>query len=74
MKAVLVEVRRQAPRRLICAVPCGPPQTIRELAALADDVVCPLQPPTFMAVGQWYRDFTQVTDDEVMALLAGADA
>jgi predicted phosphoribosyltransferase len=71
MKAVLMEVRRQSPRRLICAVPCAPPQTIGELTALADEVVCPLQPPTFMAVGQWYRDFTQVTDDEVVALLAG---
>lgn len=71
MKAVLQEVARQRPQRLVCAVPCGPPQTIRELGAFADEVVCPLQPPNFMAVGQWYRDFAQVTDDEVVALLAG---
>ncbi len=70
MKAVLSEVKRQGPERLICAVPCGPPQTLAELEGLADEVVCPLQPPAFMAVGQWYRDFTQVTDDEVVELLA----
>ncbi len=69
MKAVLAEVRRQRPSTLVCAVPCGPPSTIRELEALADEVVCPIQPIAFMAVGQWYRDFTQTTDDEVLELL-----
>lgn len=69
MKAVLMEVRRQQPSTLVCAVPCGPPPTIHELGALADEVVCPIRPPVFMAVGQWYRDFTQTTDDEVLELL-----
>lgn len=69
IKAVLTEVRRQEPALLIVAVPCGPPPTIVELGQLADEVVCPLQPPGFMSVGQWYRDFTQVTDDEVLELL-----
>ncbi len=69
MKAVLTEVRRQQPSTLVCAVPCGPPSTIRELESLADEVECPLQPMTFMAVGQWYRDFTQTTDAEVLELL-----
>ena len=72
MKAVLTEVRRQQPSVLICAVPCGPPSTIRDLGDLADEVECPIQPINFMAVGQWYRDFTQVPDDEVMALLPTA--
>jgi predicted phosphoribosyltransferase len=70
MKAVLAELRRQQPSQLICAVPCGPPPTIAELAGLADEVVCPLQPAGFMAVGQFYRDFAQTTDEEVMELLA----
>jgi len=69
MKAVLAEVRRQGPATLVAAVPCGPPSTIAELGALADAVVCPLQPVGFMAVGQWYRNFTQTTDGEVVALL-----
>ena len=51
-------------------MPVGPPDTVAELAALADDVVCPRQPPGFVAVGEWYRDFSATTDDEVIALLA----
>lgn len=66
MKAVLMEVRRQAPSTLVAAVPCGPPSTVLELAGLADEVVCPLQPPSFVAVSQWYRDFNQVSDEEVV--------
>jgi predicted phosphoribosyltransferase len=70
MKAVLAETRRQRPATLVCAVPCGPPSTITAIGELADEVVCPLQPAGFMAVGQWYRDFAQTTDDEVLELLA----
>ncbi len=70
MKAVLRQLRRANPARLICAVPCGPPETIAELAAECDEVVCPLQPAYFAAVGQWYDDFHQMTDDEVRAALA----
>ena len=69
MKAVLYELGRHQPSLLIAAVPCAPPSTIRELKALADEVVCPLQPEAFMSVGQWYRDFTQTADDEVLELL-----
>ena len=71
VKAVLYELGRQEPERLVAAVPCGPPSTIRELEALADEVVCPLRPVGFMSVGQWYADFTQTTDGEVLALLVG---
>lgn len=71
MKAVLAELRRQHPTRLTAAVPCGPADTLNALEHLADEVVCPLVPPGFMAVGQWYRDFAQTTDDEVLALLRG---
>ena len=54
------------------AVPTAPESTCRELAAEADDVVCASTPSPFYAVGASYRDFTQVTDDDVRALLGGA--
>ena len=69
MKAAVHAVRALSPARIVVAVPVGAPATCRELAALADDVVCPLQPASFNAVGQWYRDFSQTTDDEVQELL-----
>ncbi len=74
MLALLRYLRRRGPRQLVCAVPVGPPDTIPRLAAEADEVVCPNQPAFFMAVGQWYMDFHQVSDEEVMALLAAAKA
>jgi putative phosphoribosyl transferase len=71
MRAAVLAVRTASPRRIVVAVPVGPPDTCAELATVADDVVCPLQPPDFMAVGQWYVDFSTTTDDDVLRLLAG---
>jgi predicted phosphoribosyltransferase len=59
-----------APESIIVAVPVGPQSACRELAREADEVVCATMPPAFEAVGQVYRDFHQVTDDEVRELLA----
>lgn len=70
LRSVLDSVRLSAPKRLVCAVPCGPPETIARLAEACDEMVCPLQPPRFRAVGEWYEDFRQVTDEEVEDLLA----
>ena len=70
MRAAVLAVRTAGPRRIVVAVPVGPPDTCAELATVADDVVCPLQPPDFMAVGQWYVDFSTTTDDDVLRLLA----
>ena len=72
MRAAVRVVRSAAPSRLVVAVAVAPPDTIKDLARDADEVVCPLQPARFNAVGHWYRDFTQTTDDEVRALLADA--
>jgi predicted phosphoribosyltransferase len=72
--AVLRSVRAAAPERLICAVPVGPPETLRRLEAEADVVVCPNRPAMFAAVGQWYEDFRQTTDAEVMELLEASRA
>ncbi len=57
------------------AVPVAPASTVAALAGVADDVVCRHMPSPFVAVGQWYEDFSPVQDDEVAALLerAGAD-
>jgi predicted phosphoribosyltransferase len=66
-----VEVlRRQGARPIVIAVPVAPVETIRDLRAHADEVICLSIPSEFMAVGHWYVDFTQVTDAEVAELLA----
>lgn len=67
--AALRAVRAMEPDLLSCAVPVGPPVAIDRLAYEADELVCPLQPPRFRAVGEWYRDFGQTSDAEVIALL-----
>jgi putative phosphoribosyl transferase len=54
---------------IVLAVPVAPPDSLRVLAALADEIVCPARPRRFSAVGQWYDDFTQVPDDQVRKLL-----
>jgi len=69
--AALRAVRHHRPRRLILAVPVCPPDSVARLREEADGVVCLLSPAFLYGVGQWYRDFSQVSDDEVMAALAG---
>ncbi len=69
-RAALHAVRAKGPRRLVLAVPVGVPSTLRELAAVADEVVCLAAPEQMRAVGAWYEDFSQTTDDEVLNLLA----
>jgi putative phosphoribosyl transferase len=71
MRAAIAAVRSTSPRRVVVAVPVGPPDTVAELADLADLVVCPRQPPAFLAVGEWYQDFGETTDADVVALLTG---
>ncbi|HEV7651612.1 MAG TPA: phosphoribosyltransferase family protein [Actinophytocola sp.] len=61
--------RRLGARRIVLAVPVAPADTITRLREIADEVVCGITPRRFLAVGQWYEDFTQVGDDEVRALL-----
>jgi putative phosphoribosyl transferase len=69
MKAAVTALRRLEPSRVIVAVPVGAQEACDELAALADDVVCPLTPAEFSAVGLWYTHFEQTTDAEVQELL-----
>jgi putative phosphoribosyl transferase len=67
--AALRAIRRRNPRRLILAVPVCAPDSATRLQLYADDVICLHAPPLFYGVGQWYRDFSQVSDEEVMATL-----
>ena len=69
MISALHGLRTRHPAKLICAIPVSPPETLRKIAPLADEVVCLLTPDNFRAVGQFYVDFPQVEDDEVVAIL-----
>jgi predicted phosphoribosyltransferase len=69
MVAALHGLGQRQPARLICAVPVASASAIAKVASLADEVVCLQTPPGFEAVGQYYRQFPQVEDAEVMALL-----
>ena len=72
MRAAVEALRRMEPRRIIVAVPVAAESTCNEFRAegIADDVVCLRTPEPFQAVGLWYADFTQTTDEEVHAILA----
>jgi predicted phosphoribosyltransferase len=74
MQAALVGLRREAPLELVVAVPVGAAETCAELARTADAVVCACTPAVFYAVGAFYLDFEQTSDDEVRELLARARA
>lgn len=73
-RAALAALREHKPARLVLAVPVAAPQTARRMAEEADEVVVVSTPEHFAAVGQWYRDFTQTSDEDVLELLAAAQA
>jgi putative phosphoribosyl transferase len=68
-KAALASIRRRGPEEVVVAVPVAPPSTARELEGEADRVVCLYTPEPFYAIGQFYRDFFQTSDEEVVRLL-----
>ena len=70
MRAAITAVRQLGAARVIVAVPVGPPETCDALGREADGCVCLRRPAAFLAVAQWYVDFPQVTDAEVVAALA----
>jgi predicted phosphoribosyltransferase len=69
MRAAVAALRQREPAQIVAAVPVGARETCELLAEDADDVICLCQPENFQAVGFWYEDFTQTTDDEVCALV-----
>jgi len=74
MKAALTALNQSRLKRLVLAVPVGPPDTIHELKRKVDELVYIDAPPHFRAVGAFYGRFTQTTDEEVIALLEEGDA
>jgi predicted phosphoribosyltransferase len=73
MKVAVAAVRQQDPRHVIVAVPVAPASALSEFQTVADEFVCLLAPDVFYAVGQWYEDFSQTSDEEVRELLARAE-
>lgn len=69
MRVAILALREESPARIVVAVPVAAPETCDELRMLVDDIVCAETPSPFYAVGLWYEDFTQTTDDEVHELL-----
>jgi putative phosphoribosyl transferase len=72
LQAAVSALRRLGPARIVVAAPVGAPETCAALRRAADEVVCALTPDPFGAVGMYYDDFAQTSDDEVRALLAAA--
>ena len=68
-KAALVAARHENPAELIAAVPVGLEETVKALAENADELICLRSPPIFAAVGQFYRRFNQLEDEDVLAIL-----
>jgi putative phosphoribosyl transferase len=71
VRAALTALAGRGAKRIILAVPVAAPQTLAELKSLVDDIVCPLQPAGLGAIGEFYRDFHQLSDEEVIRLLGG---
>lgn len=72
MRAAIAALRLEGPARIVVAVPVGAPEVCEAFHSIADDVVCAATPEPFHAVGLWYDDFSQTTDDEVRELLERA--
>jgi putative phosphoribosyl transferase len=70
MRAAAAALRQQQPARIVVAVPVSAPQTCDEFKMEVDEIVCAVTPEPFHAVGLWYEDFSQTTDEEVRDLLA----
>lgn len=72
MRAAVAALKAQRPKHLVVAVPVAAAETCESLRSEVDEVVCALTPEPFLAVGQWYQDFSQFTDKEVRELLQAA--
>jgi len=72
MEAAVLGLRRLNPARIVVAAPVGSRETCERLRNIADEVVCLHTPERFEAVGLWYADFSQTSDEEVRRLLSAA--
>jgi len=69
MHAAIDAVKQQNPQKIIVAIPVAPPESVESLQQMVDEVICPLQPRRLSSIGQWYADFSQVSDATVIELL-----
>ncbi|MGJ0428211.1 phosphoribosyltransferase [Methylobacter sp.] len=69
MRAAVAALRQRNPASVIVAIPVAPPDTVAMLKEEADEVICLAMPEPFSAVGRWYKDFSQTTDEDVKSLL-----
>ena len=74
MRAGVQALRQEGPARIVVAVPDSSPDVCTAFRSIADDIICAETPDPFQAVGMWYDDFSQTTDEEVHALLDRARA
>jgi len=72
MRAAAAALRALGAERLVAAVPVAPVESCDALREAVDEVVCATTPPRFVAVGEWYEDFSQTSDEEVRELLRRA--
>ena len=72
MRAAIAALRKMSPAKIVVAVPVAAPETCEIIRNEVDEIVCALTPEPFLAVGAWYSDFSQTTDDEVRELLERA--
>jgi putative phosphoribosyl transferase len=72
MRVAIESLRKLRPKKIVVAVPVGSPETCNELKFVADEIICARTPDPFVAVGLWYKDFSQTTDEEVRSLLAAS--
>lgn len=72
MRAAVKALRHLGPERIVVAVPTAARQTCEDFRPDVDDIVCAMTPEPFLAVGMWYQDFSETTDDDVRALLGRA--
>ncbi|MFH0884563.1 MAG: phosphoribosyltransferase family protein [Candidatus Micrarchaeota archaeon] len=69
MLAAIHVIRKQKPKKIVVAVPVGPPDSVARIAAEADETICLERPEAFFAIGSFYEDFNQVEDEEAIAIL-----
>ena len=70
MEAAILALRERKPARIVVAVPVAAAETAARMATIADDLIAVIQPALFQAVGEWYDDFSQLDDEEVVAILS----
>jgi predicted phosphoribosyltransferase len=73
MRAAVVALRKREPRQIIVAVPTAAPDTCAAFENQVDEIICATTPEPFVAVGRWYEDFSQTTDEEVREILEQAE-